>query len=324
MKTSNTLKTLSDSELYRKAQKYGSNTLMWKRKFTGLLPEIYSRGLYRKHGIASIHEFAAKLAGMSQVSVDRILRLSKKLKDKPALKAQLETGAQGWSKIEKVACIATPETDEKWAGKVEILSLHALGAYVQGMRKNVVDDILKNKEKSTQESERENPEQIQQWEKITFNVSPETKQMLRIFKEEHGCLTLDEALQKLLKNEQNKKAKITIQVCPDCAEKKAEKLTNSRHIPVDVRRMIYAKYKGVCAFPGCKHAATSLHHTKRFALYPKHEHIVPLCDGHEQLAHAGLIANEDGPPENWKLLERPNIEDPKFHIDQSVTHHRRG
>ena len=112
------LKTLSDVQLYTLCKQYGSNALIWKRKFAGLLPEVKKRELYAHKGYASIYEFAAKLAGMSHESVDKILRLSQRLHDKPVLLKQLESGAQGWSKIEKVSFIATPKTEQFWAKKV--------------------------------------------------------------------------------------------------------------------------------------------------------------------------------------------------------------
>ncbi len=317
-----TYQKLSDSELYSVCKKYGFQTLNARRKFAGTLPEVYRRRLYRRRGYVSIYEFAAKLAGMNQASVDRILRLSKKVEDKPALREQLETGAQGWSKIEKVACIATPETDKKWAGKVETLSAKALGFYVGEVkrRENVDVGILKNKGETMQVLVEGGAEK---WEKLSFNVSPKTKQMLKLFKQEKKCLTFDETLRKLLEEVQEEKPKVEVNVCPECAERKAKKLTGSRHIPVDVRRVIYAKYEGVCAFPGCCEPATNLHHTKRFTLKPNHEHVVPLCDGHEGLLHAGLIENEEDSPEEWRLCEQPDIENPKFHIDRAVVHYRR-
>jgi hypothetical protein len=67
---------LTDSELYKKCQEYGLNAKQWLRKFAGLLPEVLRRRLHKRRGYTSIHEFAAKLAGMSEGTVNRILRLA--------------------------------------------------------------------------------------------------------------------------------------------------------------------------------------------------------------------------------------------------------
>jgi len=130
-----TISQLDDQELYRKCKYYGASARMWMRKFVGLLPEVYNRSLYKRKGYASIHEFGAKLAGMNFRMVDKILNLAQKIDDKPHLKAQFEHGMQGWSKIEAVAYIATPETDAFWAKKVEDMPKQALQLYVQEKRK---------------------------------------------------------------------------------------------------------------------------------------------------------------------------------------------
>ena len=46
-----------------------------------------------------------------------------------------------------------------------------------------------------------------------------------------------------------------------------------------------------------------MHHTERFALKPEHrfETIVPLCKAHEQIAHQGLILNEEKLPKKWEI-----------------------
>ncbi len=125
---------LSDKDLYALCKEYGQKARLWRRKFAGLLPEVFSRGLYKRRRFGSIYEFAAKLAGMSKESVDKVLRLSKKLQDKPYLLEQLETGSQGWTKLERVAFIATPETDGFWSEQIENHSSSSLSPFVQNYR----------------------------------------------------------------------------------------------------------------------------------------------------------------------------------------------
>jgi hypothetical protein len=81
----------------------------------------------------------------------------------------------------------------------------------------------------------------------------------------------------------------------------------SRHIPAKIRRSIrenFAFRSGFkCGFPKCRKPAVNLHHTKRFALVKRHleGEIVPLCKIHHELAHAGLIGNEDGDLSTWHI-----------------------
>lgn len=294
---------LSDSELYQRCRQYGMLALLARRKFAALLPEVKRRELYRRRGFASIHEFAAKLSGMSAESVDRVLQIARRLEDKPLLRERFEAGSQAWSKFKTVAYIATPETDKFWAEKLDTLPRPALEALV----KSVPRDIPENKEEAPQV-----------WNSLNFPIAPEVEKELRAFKEQSKSLTFNEAVKKLLDN-QGTRMEVSVQLCPDCVKKRADE-AGTRYIPADVRKIIQQKYKGSCGFPGCIDGAKSLHHTRRYALNKSHdpEYIVPLCNKHERLVHSGLIANENLQPENWRILREPNRFDPKFKIDQKV------
>ncbi|MFH1720863.1 MAG: hypothetical protein ABH856_04620, partial [Patescibacteria group bacterium] len=91
---------MTDKKLYALCREYGRNARMWRRKFEALLPEVEKRGLYRKHGFYSIYEFAAKLGGVGHKSVEEILRVSRKVEDKPLLRAEIEK--QGYAKVRAV------------------------------------------------------------------------------------------------------------------------------------------------------------------------------------------------------------------------------
>ncbi len=128
----NSESNLSDEVLFELCQKYGKNAKIWMRKFACLLPEVFKRQLYRRKRFASIHEFAACLAGMNYSATDQVISLFRALEDKPILRGLIEE--YGWSKVRVVASISTPATDEFWAGKVKILSKGALETYVRGLR----------------------------------------------------------------------------------------------------------------------------------------------------------------------------------------------
>ena len=68
------IQKLSDKELYTICKKWGAEVLEARRKFGGLLPEVYRREMAArvkggswttKRGFSDVYEFAAKLAGMS-------------------------------------------------------------------------------------------------------------------------------------------------------------------------------------------------------------------------------------------------------------------
>ncbi len=319
-------KSLTDSELYTLCKKYGLNARLWLRKFAGLLPEVQKRELYKKRGYASPYEFAAKLAGMSHKTVDRILRLAERLVDKPNLLSQLTSGSQGWSKLQTVSFIATKETDEAWAKKVKTMNTHAIEAYVQQIR---------NRSVHVDAQENNNVVMQAPWNSITFHVNPEMEQKLRNFKqqlekEKKSALGWNEVIKEMfqrLESVSRHKAvkKTVVQLCPDCVQKRAaeaeaeEEVT--RHIPAEVKRFVTARAQNHCEFSDCNKPIAIYHHTKRFALQKSHDpnFIAGLCTPHERLVHAGLIENEEAPVKYWKILDKPREDDPKFFVDKKVT-----
>jgi len=128
---------LSDSELYKLCQYYGLNAKTWLRKFAGLLPEVLRRGLHRRRGCASIHEFAKKVAGMNERTTDKIINLHKRLQDKPALLKIFLSGEQGWSKLEAVVFIATTENEQGLAEMTKKLPRSAIVEYVENYRRKI-------------------------------------------------------------------------------------------------------------------------------------------------------------------------------------------
>ncbi len=296
---------LSDSELYQLCKMYGQSAREWMRKFAGLLPEVYRRRLYKRRGYASIHEFAAKLAGMSERNVDRILRLSKKLEDKPTLKEQFESGSASYSKIETVAYVATAEDEGKWAKRVEEMPRLALEECVRNNREEVTPGGNSEPEK---------------WNRLSFPVSPEVEFKLRqlkqkLEKEQGEAKSFNEVLEELFKNgPTQEKKKTTIQICPDCIQKRAKKAGKNRktkrYRPREIDHLVYLRQKHKCAEPDCNHPAEIIHHKRPWAFSKSHDpdSLVALCKKHEQLTHA------DQSEHDWEMRV----------INQKVAEHRNG
>lgn|SRR3989344_2638478 len=323
--SSRELTALTDKDLYALSQQYGQNARFWKQKFAGLLPEVLHRKLYNRRGFASLYEFAFKIGGLNHLTVDKVLSLHARLQDKPALKEQLIMGSIGWSKIERVSYLATPETDQEWASKIQVLSKPALEAYIKAQKFTKIGNI----ELLLPGQEAENIFELGQevWRTISFPISPQVEKELQLTKlnlerEKRKKMTLNQVIHFLIKMKTVSK-QITTNICPDCAAQRA-RTANSRPIPSLIRRLIEAQYKGYCAFPHCDKPSTSLHHTKRYALNPSHnpKGIVPLCTEHEQLVHSGLIENEEDPPEKWRVLPKADPKNPKYQVDRKVQKYR--
>jgi hypothetical protein len=100
----------------------------------------------------------------------------------------------------------------------------------------------------------------------------------------------------------------------------------TRHIPAGVKRVISLEHEAMCAFPGCHRKAEVNHHVRRFTLFPRHfpEDIVPLCKAHEEIAHSGLIENEEEPPALWRVRLHVTADVEKQKVDHYVRLKRMG
>ena len=131
--TQKEIEKISDRELHQRCQTCGANIRKLQREFAGYLHEVERRKLYKRFNFYSIHEYAAKLAGMSYAVIDEILAVHKKLEDKPVLKNLISE--HGWTKLKIVASSATPENQEFWAEKVKEMSKTTLETYVKELRR---------------------------------------------------------------------------------------------------------------------------------------------------------------------------------------------
>jgi hypothetical protein len=214
-----------------------------------------------------------------------LLRIYKKIEDKPSLLAMAEL--KGLQSVRPVAVIATLEDQDFWAEKVAGMSKIALQTYVHDYRLASC---------SRTESE---PVSLQ------MELEPELAAKLEKMK---GGGTWNELMEKLLAR----------QLAPEPVQ------TKSRHIPVVIQRHVKERTGGLCAAPNCIRLATSLHHTQRWALENVHDpaRLQALCTAHERLAHLGLIENEEQAAEKWRIRKEPDRTHPKFTIDSQVRSYR--
>jgi hypothetical protein len=260
------LLNMTDEQLYKLCKRYGQRALLWRRKFTGLLPEVNRRRLYERHGCLSIFEFAAKLAGLSEGQVRRALNLSYEFRDKPALQSLLVNGNVGLSKLARVASIATTENESELAEKVRLLPQKALETLARDERQNSsVKPLFEVKSVRAH---------------TTFELSSEVVEELNALHEQGQ--DVNAILMELL---QSRKEKIRA-----TKEQLAEKTepTASRHISVPVKRVLQEEFGQKCSIRTCKHPAAEIHHTQRFSLASTHDphYLAPLCKEHHQIAHS--------------------------------------
>ncbi|MFH1533719.1 MAG: hypothetical protein ABID64_02205 [Nitrospirota bacterium] len=280
--------------LHQKFSNYGANAKVWMRKCELLLPEIERNRVWEDEGFGDIYEYAAKLAGMSREKVRDSLRILRKIEDKPWLmKVAREKGLRV---IRPVCTIAKKEDDKFWAEKADSMSVSTLQVFV--------------KEVCNEESGHV-PTLIPEKEHVEMELEAEIAEKLKKLK---GQKDWNELMKQFIEMREKQLEQ----------EKPETAVTDSRHMPTKINNYAKAKTNGTCCFPGCFKKADVLHHTDRFALSKEHDpsKIRPLCKAHHDLAHRGLIENEDLPSRYWKIRKTADKTDIKHMIDRQVVQHQ--
>jgi hypothetical protein len=279
------------------------------------LPSIQKNGIWKKLGFQSIHHYAASVAGMSRHQADLALWTVQKIQDKPALLHLAET--KGIHAVRPVANVATPQTDAFWAEKANAMSKATLECYVREFRQ-VSQSYPGTRFPSEETSSSANPTSTMK----PSALAPPTKSVMltlpvplirrldRLRKREDFETLITQFLDQVEAKEEDDE--------PEAVE------TESRAIPTRIRTFVLNRTGKHCAFPGCTQSYYQLHHTQRYALEKVHDprRLVPLCREHNELAHLGLIENEELLPERWHLRKKADQTAAKWWVDQKVQKRR--
>ena len=298
-----TIKTaiLSDAQLFALCQKFGTEAIVARRKFAGLLPEVFKRKLYLKKGFHSIYEFAAKLAGMSEEQVRLVLNLEKKFDDKPILKALLVNGEVSINKLVRVASIATVENQEVLAQQVKILPKAAIDTLVRDERfiRNIESENGLNKANSAHEVVYVHSN-LQQNE-LNVNIpAVKTTMPVQSFAKNISELKLSNKVYEKLLELQQKGIDVNelileflrkreMEIAQEKEELSAQAVqTESRYVPVKIRDVLKKEYGDRCSIRGCLKPSTQIHHAQRFSVGRTHDpkFLAPLCAQHHAIAHS--------------------------------------
>jgi hypothetical protein len=260
---------MTNKELFTRCLELSSKIKKYRNQFISLLPEVAVRELYLEHGMHSIYEFSAKLAGLSHDTVRKVLKLNSDLDSKPILKEKFISGEVGWSKLAVVAKIATPINEKSLAQKVETMSHASLELMV--------------KESFSAESDGAVAFDRQEESLETFPVKLHTKTMnkLRVLKqqlekESKHPLAWEDALNLMIKKLEKSVAKTHAKSTP-------AKKEPTRYIPASKKREVLAVTSQLCA--KCNRPAEHLHHQVPYSISKNHESLIPLCKAHHDLVH---------------------------------------
>jgi hypothetical protein len=282
---------LSDKDIYKIAKRFGTEALQARRKFAGILPEIYRRELrereagrswFKKRGFTCIYEFAAKLSGMSREQVNLVLRLEKKFNDKPFLKEALVNGDISANKLARVAALATEENQQELLKKAEILSSRALEVFVHDLQKP--KEAAKSMHVQTLSIDIPDPQ-------AKLNLDEDV--MEQLLEMQNRGIDINEFLRQALRQ---RKEKID-QEKEVLAQKESQKAEDRamigypapRYLSLKIKKVIKDEFGSRCAVKKCGRKAEHLHHKDGFAITKTHDprRVVPLCRGHHELEHAG-------------------------------------
>ncbi|MFA5821116.1 MAG: hypothetical protein WC873_03400, partial [Candidatus Gracilibacteria bacterium] len=251
-----------------------------------ILPKIYKSGVHKEKGFSSIFEYSFKLAGLSEALVKKALKLDEDLQNKPCLQKAIET--QGIHKVALVAKIATPETDRFFADKVENMSKSALNELSKEIRGKSENKLI-------------NVETV-----MKIPLDEEMQFLFLKLKKEIGKeLSNKEVLRRILKKMAGTSQMMAKRVEPQKEAEKPEDFLGKivgRYIPVMTKRTVIERTGGKCAHENCNKPYEVLHHMKRWAVSRDHKSIVPLCKGHHEFAHNGLLKN-DGKSEGENRID---------------------
>ena len=260
---------MNDNEYYTLFKKKGAIATKAKNEFIAMIPRIYHNKIYKNKGFGSIYECAAKIGSVSHRVVDEILRLDKKLEDKPKTKSKI--AAVGLSKVKAVANTVTKETDAEWSQKVTKLTRSALETQVRDIKNSIPGDRIPN---TTQEVVFDN-----EFENFSVKLDPKIILKLKQLKNKMPKGTnWNEVFEKLLPGEPKP------QKNPKASNPK------SRAVPAQKRREALNKSSGLCSAPGCNKPATEIHHKKPWSIFRSHKDLEALCKGHHELAHQSETA----------------------------------
>ena len=266
---------ISDEKLYELCKTFGARALLWRQKFIGLLPEVNRRKLYEKKNFASIYEFAAKLAGVSEEQVRRVLNLEKKFVDAPILKTMLKNGEVSMNKLARVASIATSETQEFWANQVKLLPKSALETLIRDERAALQDGLLEPEIDYKTVPGHTHPASSGRFQPAA-DVQAELDELAA------KGIDVNELLRKMLARRRTEIADAKEEIV------KTIQPATSRYIPAKIRKILQEEHGTKCSINGCAKPSEETHHAQRFGLSKNHDprFLAPLCREHHVIAHS--------------------------------------
>ncbi|OLE67087.1 MAG: hypothetical protein AUG09_04275 [Acidobacteria bacterium 13_1_20CM_2_68_7] len=110
-----------------------ANALIDRRLAQGL-HHLHSGSLYRRLGYVRLGDYLTERLGLSLRRCQNLLRTERALRDRPALAAAFEAGLLASSKLQVLAAVATPATQELWLARAQKLTVRQLEEQARAAR----------------------------------------------------------------------------------------------------------------------------------------------------------------------------------------------
>ena len=301
---------------------YGAKAKEYRQKCIGLLPAIFKSKIYKQKGFESIFEYAAKLAGMSQELVKRVLSLNERFQETPTLQNLLTEGKVSVHKLARIASVATAGNEDFWATQVQILHHRELETLIRdervieankdfemnlqieqtnvenknGLQETLFDQNFVHVHKSGIENNQREMQlaSLQDVAQLNFNKAI-VKKLLEL---QIKGININELILNFLEKREREIAQKKEEIAEEILEKrqkdsndknlKQQLRSSSRYIPTKIKKIIYQEYGTKCSISSCNKPSTQIHHTQRFSLSQNHDphYLAPLCKEHHVIAHS--------------------------------------
>ncbi|MDP4008519.1 MAG: HNH endonuclease signature motif containing protein [Candidatus Peregrinibacteria bacterium] len=293
------LTNFSDKKLLALCKKYGTQALLWRQKFIGLLPEANRRKLYEKKGYGSIFEFGKRMAGLSEDQIRLAINLEKRFEDKPVLRRALVEGRVSINKLSRIVSIANVSNESILAASAEVLSNRSLEVLVRDVKRGGESDLrnqnglfepqIDAKSLHVQASQINIQSQEIILKKAQLNLAEDTINHLLALQEKG--IDIDKIVRGgfVKRNEDlaGKKVRNAEYVAKKEWKRKADGKRPVRYIGVETKKILEEEFGVKCAAPGCARESKNIHHTARFGLTGSNNphFLAPLCKEHHDIAH---------------------------------------
>lgn len=281
---------ITDEKLYQLCKFYGERARFWRQKFIGLLPEVFRRKLYKKHGFSSIFEFAAKLAGVSEEQVSRALNLEKKLQDKPELHNALVNGEISINKLRRIAPIATEENQNFLLEQVKILPQKAIEVFVRDIKAHSQSECSGRAPKLDEQMPMLQDIAAEEILESEFGLSQNVKEKLHILK--NKGIDINQFILAAIQKREQEIAQEKAEIVEENLESARMSKKTSRYIPRKITKLIETEFGDKCAVPNCNKNSEQIHHILPFSILKNHNpyFLKPLCKQHHAIAHGINLA----------------------------------